>query len=71
MTHCVWKKHTVHKGTLSGVLFALIVREKFPSVTAIDAMDKYQVWVAIRVKGLLLLSAEFFFTATIQTIRYI
>ena len=32
MTHCVWKKHTVHKGTLSGVLFALIVREKFPSV---------------------------------------
>ena len=54
ITHCVYsytlcvKLHTVYNGTLSRVLFALIVN-KFPSVNffyisaAIDAMDKYQV----------------------------
>ena len=41
----------MYKGTLSGVLFALFVREKIPlsqyfyTSTAIDAMDKYQVWL--------------------------
>ena len=40
----------MYKGSVSGVLFALIVK-KFPSVNffytsaAIDAMDKYQVWL--------------------------
>ena len=32
MTHCVWNNTSVYKGTLSRVLFALIVGKKFPSV---------------------------------------
>ena len=41
----------MYKGTLSGVLFALIVKTKIPlsqlfyTSAAIDAMDKYQVWL--------------------------
>ena len=35
----------MYKDTLSGVLFALIVRErKIPLSAAIDARDKYQVY---------------------------
>ena len=43
------KLHTVYKGTLSGVLFALIVQKIplsnfFYTSTATDASDKYEVW---------------------------
>ena len=42
------KLHTVYKGTLSGVLFALIVQKiplsnLFYTSTATDASDKYEV----------------------------
>ena len=50
------KLHTVYKGTLSGVLFALIVQKIplsnfFYTSTATDAIDKHQVWSEIGRKG--------------------
>ena len=46
------KLHTVYKGTLSGVLFALIVQKIlsvifFYTSTATDASDKYEVWSSL------------------------
>ena len=48
MTHCVWKKHTVYKGTLSGVLFALIVREKILPVNFFTLALLLKLWTNIR-----------------------